>query len=165
MKKKIIFAAVAALLLAVLGGFYWMLTKDRREVENLVKNTAQWVSVKPRKVAHEGMLKHTKVSNYFAPNVSISIVKPDISRTLTADNQEQYLMLYFRNTQQMSVETENIEVEIADGKAVFFCNARISGVLIKGSVEFDGVYIVSGSAEKIDGNWKISSIVAEPAVQ
>jgi hypothetical protein len=56
-------------------------------------------------------------------------------------------------------------VDIADGKAVFSFDADISGSASLIKEEFNNVYRINGTAEKKDGVWKISSMIAEPIVK
>ena len=165
MKKKIFLLSAILLLFIAAAGVWWFITRDQRAVKELIGNVAQWVQVRQGKMAHEGVLKHTKSGNFFAPPVKIMLRKPEMNFEFGQDNLEQYWMMYFRYVESMSVRTGDISVEIADGRAVFSFDAEISGAFQRGKFDFEGIYLVSGSAEKIDGNWKISSVTVEPLVQ
>ncbi len=165
MKKKIIVWGSVALLLLISAGIFWWCCKDEWAVKRLLTDTAEWVSCKPRKVAHEGALKHTKAKNFFCDSLSVKVIKPELEFDVDGEAMERFWMLYFREADQISVETENIEVEISGDSATFSMDAQINGSFSKKKSEFSGVYLVSGKAEKTEGNWKISSIVIEPVVK
>lgn len=165
MKKKIIIGSAVVVLLLLAGVIFWLNYRDEFAVRNLISDTAEWVSAKPRKVAHEGALKHTRAKNFFCDSISVKVVKPEYDFRVDGERMEQFWMLYFRNADEISVETENVEVEVSGDQADFSFDAQINGSFSNKQVEFSGVYIVRGKAEKIDGNWKISSVVVEPVVK
>ena len=152
-------------LLLLAGVIFWLKYRDEFAVKNLISDTAEWVSAKPRKVAHEGALKHTRAKKFFCDSISVKLIKPEMEFRVDGEKMEQFWMIYFREADEMSVETENIEVKVSGDKADFSFDAQINGSFGNKKVEFSGVYIVRGCAEKIDGNWKISSVVIEPVVK
>ena len=165
MKKKIFLLAAVLLLFIAAAVVYWFITRDQRAVKNLITDVTQWVQVKPGKMAHEGVLKHTKSSEFFAPPLKVMLRKPEMELNLTPENLEHSWMMYFRYAKSMSVKTGDIAVDVAGGKAVLSFDAERSGACQSGKSDFEGIYLVSGSAEKINGNWKISSVTVEPLVQ
>ena len=165
MKKWMILPGVLALLLAALAVWYFMATKDKREVKKLVENVSSLVSKKSGDVPHAGVFKFTKVDEFFCPAVKLRVVQPDISADWSRDELKTNVALMQRMIDELSVNVTDIKVELSDGLAIFDFDARISGAAKKGRNDFADVYRCSGSAEKSEGKWKISSLTAEPIVK
>ena len=165
MKKWILIAVLVVTLLFVAGIWYYLLTKDKREVRNLVANVCELFCVKAAKLPHEGVLKHTKIEEYFISPVVLRCTEPDITANWTTDEFKGRFALYQRMVKEMKISTGYVEVDIADGKAVFSFDADISGSASLMKEEFNNVYRINGTAEKKDGVWKISSMIAEPIVK
>lgn len=165
MKKWIIILVLVLIAVGVAGVWYYLITKDKREVRKLVVNVSELFQQKPSKLPHEGVLKHTKIEEYFASPVSLKITDPDISANWTTEEFKGHFALYQRLVKEMKISVGEIDVEIADGKAVFVFDAEVQGGVSLGKDEFNNVFRVSGQAEKNDGKWKISTMIAEPAVK
>jgi len=165
LKKKVIFGAVIFILCVALAGIYWFVSRDRRAVINMVQELADSLFLKSGRPAHEGVLKHQKVGEFFAERISIRIVDPEISMDVSNEELVQYAAIFFRQADSLEIKTQDVAAEVAGEKATFSCDAEIYCTVKNSGDEMSGVYRISGSAEKIDGNWKISSIVIEPVIK
>lgn len=126
-KRKFIYATALLVVFLIAGVVYWWSIREERAVKKLITETAGWLSVKPRKVAHEGVLRHTRADEFFGTPLELKIGKPQMEFSVAADAMERYWMLYFREADQMTVETENIQVQISGDKADFSFDAQIDG--------------------------------------
>ena len=165
MKKWIVLLVLAALLGIGAGVWYYILTKDKRAVRELVANAVALFQKKETKLPHEGVLKHTRIEEYFSSQVSLKLTDPDITANWSNEEFKTKFALYNRMVKVMTIDIGEIEVEIADGKAIFSFDAQVSGSALISKDEFGNVYRVSGVAEKTDGKWKISSMIASPILK
>jgi hypothetical protein len=165
LKNKLIIASVVLVLCIVLAGICWFVTRDKRAVINMVQELSGTLYLKSGRQAHEGALKHQKVGEFFADNISVRVVDPELSLDVTNEALVQNAALFFRYADSLEVKTQDISAEVAGSEATFSCDAEIHCTVKNGRGEMNGVYRISGSAKKIDGNWKISSIVIEPIVK
>ena len=165
MKKWMVAAGMLILLAAGLLGWYYLATRDKREIRNLIENAAGLVHKKSGDVPHAGVFKFTKVDELFCPYVELRISQPAVSARWSRDNLKANVAIMQRMIDEMSVKVSGVEVELIDGAAIFDFDADVSGGAKKGNIGFADVYRCSGSAEKNEGKWKISSITAEPVIK
>ncbi len=165
MKKLIFLAAAILLILAVAAGYYWYMNRDRRMVIELVKNTVALLEKKPSNLPHAGVLKYTKIDDYFDHTVKLRCPKPAFDAVKSREDLKATFALVNKYITEMRVSTANIEVEIAGSEAVFSFDAEFSGIAGGRKEDFNNVYQISGNAVKRDGRWWVSSLVAEEILQ
>ena len=165
MKKWILFASIALVCMIAAGMWYFILTKDRREVRALVVNTVELISKKPDNLPHAGIFKHARVDELFDETVSFRIAKPPMDITLPREDLKSRVAILLRMVDSIQTGVENINADVVGEQAVFAFEAQVSGKG-KGKIEnFAEVYHCSGTAVKRDGKWRVSSLIAEPVVK
>ena len=165
MKKKLIILGIVLGVCIVLAGIYCFLTRDQRAVVNTVEKLAATLHLKSSRLAHEGVLKHQKIGEFFADRISLRSVDPEFSLDCTNEGLVQNAAIVFRYVGDLDVKLADVTAKVAGESATFDCDAEIYSTMKDGKEKMSGVYRVSGSAEKIDGNWKISSIVVDRIVK
>ena len=165
MKKSLLIGLAALILCGIGGGVYWWVTRDVRAVRELVGNALSIVRKTPSKLPHAGVLKFTKVNEFFAPKVVISCADPAFKLSLTNEELKTMVSFMSRKIESMAVDSSIVNVEIAGEQAVFSFDAEFSGRISGKNEEFFRVYQVSGEAEKVEGTWKISLLMAESIVK
>ncbi|MBE6356237.1 MAG: hypothetical protein E7058_03890 [Lentisphaerae bacterium] len=164
--KKWIFVIVAALTVAAAAGvWYFIIIRDRREVQALVNNVAALACKKKDNLPHSGIFKHTKVDELFDEKVRIKLFKPAVDMDLTREDLKGRVAVLLRMVDYLQTEAGNVNVEVSGDQATFSFDAHVSGKGKSGRDDFSDVYQCSGSAVKRDGKWRISLLTAEPVIK
>ena len=165
MKRKIIILTAIVIFAAVLFCVYWFYNRDRREVESLIREFVEFTCVASGRQPHEGALKYAKVEKFFAPKISLRVIDPDVKVDCNREEVKNMWGIYQRMVDRMDVKIEKVSVELNGDQASFFGDIKVDGVVKGGKIDFNGVYLLQGIAEKTDGQWGISSLIVEPVVK
>ena len=157
--------AVAAGIFVFAVWYLRICNSSKRQVGKLIGTMVALPEKVSGGTAESGILNLAAVDDIFAEQLVVRSSRKDFDRTFSHEDIRAMLMFLKKNALQTTVKTANMEIFITgENMALFNFEAEVTVVS-----RYDGrtveVLLVSGSAEKISGKWRISAITAESAVQ
>ncbi len=163
--KKVLLTAVVAGLAGLAVWYFWICNSEKRQIGKLIENMAALPGKLSGGTAESGILQLAQVDQIFAEQLVVRSSRKNFDRTFSREDIRAMLMFLKKNVSKTTVNIANVEIFVADrDNATFDFEAEVV-IFNRREGKVEEILLVSRSAAKQSGKWRITSIATESAVQ